>query len=60
MRMNWMIVSLILLTPTLVAIYTLNFGRWAWKQKLRRGAVGLFLLAAATVLFPAFVMWGHK
>lgn len=40
------------LVPVLVSIYTYNYGRWAWKQGLRRGAVGLYLLAAATILVP--------
>ncbi len=46
-----------LLIPVLVAVYTVNYGRWAWKRKLRRGAIGLYLLAAATVGIPGFVYW---
>ena len=43
--------------PLLVAIYTWNYARWAGKQQLYRGAVGLYLLAAATLVVPFLVMW---
>lgn len=46
-----------MLIPVLVAIYTWNYGRWAWKQGLRGGALGLFLLAAAAVGVPGFAIW---
>lgn len=46
-----------LLPSLLVAIYTFNYGRWAAKQKLWRGAAGLYLLAAATVAVPLFALW---
>lgn len=49
-----------LLPPVLIAIYTFNYGRWAWKQQLRRGAAGLFLLAAATVGVPIVLMWWRR
>jgi hypothetical protein len=45
------------LIPVLVAIYTLNYARWASRQRMWRGAVGLYLLAAASVLVPGFVFW---
>lgn len=45
------------LPSLLVAIYTLNYGRWAAKQKLGRGAAGLYLLAVATVVVPVFAIW---
>ncbi|MEW8977106.1 MAG: hypothetical protein AB2385_01770 [Symbiobacterium sp.] len=48
---------LVLLVALLVAIYTFNYARWAWRQRLRLGAFGLALLAAATVAVPAWVMW---
>jgi hypothetical protein len=47
----------ILLPALLVAIYTFNYGRWAAKQKLTRGAVGLYLLALLTVAVPGFALW---
>ncbi|HWI63274.1 MAG TPA: hypothetical protein VNT75_15655 [Symbiobacteriaceae bacterium] len=45
------------LPALLVALYTANYGRWAAKQKLGRGAAGLYLLAAATVAVPVFAIW---
>jgi hypothetical protein len=45
------------LIPVLVAFYTFNYARWAAKQKMRRGAIGLYLLAAATIAVPGFVYW---
>lgn len=48
--------ALILLPPLLVAIYTFNFGRWAWRQRLRLGAVGVFLLAGLTLAVPLMVL----
>lgn len=41
----------------LVAVYTFNYGRWAARQKLTRGAVGLYILALATIAVPAFAVW---
>jgi hypothetical protein len=41
----------------LVAVYTFHYGRWAAKRNLRRGAVGLYLLAVATVALPVFAVW---
>lgn len=49
--------GLIMLPPLLVAIYTFNYARWAWRQRLRFGAVGVFLLAALTVALPALVIY---
>lgn len=46
--------------PLLVAIYTFNYGRWAAKRDLVRGAVGLYLLAAGAVGVPAFVLWWNS
>lgn len=40
--------------PALTAIYTWNYARWAWKQKLKRGAIGLALLSLATLGFPLY------
>lgn len=47
---------LALLIPLGIAIYTVNYGRWAWRQKLRLGAIGLYLLAILSVAVPAMVL----
>ncbi len=49
--------ALIMVPPLLVGLYTFNYARWAWQRQLRRGAIGLFLLAAAAVGVPGFVIW---
>ncbi|MHB9146386.1 MAG: hypothetical protein ACYC5Y_13775 [Symbiobacteriia bacterium] len=36
-------------------LYTVNFGRWAWQQGARKGAIGLWLLALAVFLVPLWV-----
>jgi hypothetical protein len=35
-----------------VAAYTFNFGRWTWRKKNYRGAVGIFILAVITLTLP--------
>lgn len=52
-----MIRFLVILVTALVAVYTMNYARWAWRQRLRLGAVGLVLLALAAVGVPLWVMW---
>lgn len=42
---------------TWVTIYTASFGWVLWRKQNRRGAVGLFLLAAAAVIVPLLVLW---
>lgn len=58
--MNLLNLGLVMLFPVLVAIYTFNYARWAWRQEYRRGAVGLFLLAGATAGIPGFVLWWNR
>lgn len=41
----------------LVAVYTANYARWAWRRRMRLGATGLMLLALAAVAVPLWVMW---
>lgn len=41
--------------PLLAGIYTFNYGQWAWRQGLRRGAIGLYLLAVASAVIPAWL-----
>lgn len=48
--------AMILLPTVLVAIYTFNYGLWAWHRKLRFGAMGLYLLAVLTVAVPVLVL----
>jgi hypothetical protein len=48
---------LTLLAPLLVAIYTWNYARWAWRQELYLGAVGLVLLAIMAIAVPGWVLW---
>jgi hypothetical protein len=45
-----------LLVLALVTVYTVNYGRWALRRGHVRGAVGLFLLAAATFLVPGLML----
>ncbi|MGE5675608.1 MAG: hypothetical protein ACM3XM_17300 [Mycobacterium leprae] len=48
----------VMLLPLLVAFYTFNYGRYVWRQRNRGGAVGLYLLAATTVLVPGvYLFW---
>lgn len=55
--MTWSRMALTLAVPLVTAIYTWNYARWAWREKAYRGAVGLFLLAVATLVVPALVLW---
>jgi hypothetical protein len=48
--------ALSLTPPLLVAIYTINYGRWAWQRQYKAGAIGLFILAALTVAVPGFIL----
>lgn len=48
---------LIMAVPLLIAIYTVNYARWAWRQHYRLGALGLVVLALLTVGIPGYVLW---
>lgn len=52
-----MLVALVMLPALLVAVYTVNYGRWAWKRRLHFGAIGLYCLAALVLAAPALAMW---
>lgn len=54
-----MLISLLttMLPALLVAIYTVNYGRWAAKQQHGRGAIGLYVLALLTLVVPGFALW---
>jgi hypothetical protein len=58
--MDLIALALTMLVPVLVAIYTFNYGRWAWQNKLRRGGVGLYFLALLTVAVPGLVVWWNR
>lgn len=49
-----------LLVPLAVALYTWNYGRWAWRHKLRLGGIGLFLLALTTIAVPVMVLLNSR
>lgn len=44
-----------LLTVLLVSIYTASYGLWAWRKKMRRGAVGVFIIAWLNLAVPVLV-----
>lgn len=50
--MKWLIYVTATMVTTGVAVYTFNFGRWAWQKKNYRGAIGLFILALITMTVP--------
>ncbi|MGQ9498345.1 MAG: hypothetical protein ACUVRC_04230 [Desulfotomaculales bacterium] len=50
----------IMAAVVLVAVYTVSYGFWAWKQGNRRGAVGTFFLALAVAAAPVLVWWYHN
>ena len=47
-----------LVTIIWVTTYTASFGWLLWRKKNHRGAVGVFVLAAAVVVVPLLVIWG--
>ena len=53
---DWFSVAGAMAVPLGAAIYTINFGRWAWKHENYRGAIGLYLLAALTVGLPLVIL----
>lgn len=50
--MKWLIYTAAVIISVWVALYTFNFGRWAWQKKNYRGAIGLFILALISVAMP--------
>jgi len=51
------ITALVVLAAMLVALYTANYARWAWRRRMRLGATGLVLLALASVAVPVWLLW---
>ncbi|HHX26260.1 MAG TPA: hypothetical protein GX721_06280 [Firmicutes bacterium] len=50
--MRLSMILMLMTAPTLVAIYTVNFGRWLAKEGNIRGAIGVFIVAAICVVAP--------
>jgi len=50
--MRFSSIVVIMAAPTIVAIYTVNFGRWLRKKGNTRGAIGVFIIAAACIIAP--------
>lgn len=46
--------------PALTALYTWNYARWAWRHKLKRGALGLAVLALGTIALPAYLLFFQR
>lgn len=42
--------------PLFTAIYIGNYARWAWKRDYKRGALGLMLIAIATIALPLYLI----
>ncbi len=40
-----------------LSIYPLSFARYSWRKKNRLGAASVILLAAASVIYPAVLMF---
>ncbi|PKM85900.1 MAG: hypothetical protein CVU87_14000 [Firmicutes bacterium HGW-Firmicutes-12] len=49
--------SLLLLVPMGVAFYTFTYALWLWRKKNKVGAVGVFILAVISVIYPGFVLF---
>lgn len=43
--------------PLVISFYTLSYAWWLWRQKQRRGAFGVTVLALLTALYPGFVLF---
>ncbi len=54
--MQWVL----LIIPLVITYYTLTYGYWAWKNGYRRGAIGVFLLAAFTLALAVYGIFIRK
>lgn len=45
------------LFPLAIGFYTFSYARWLWRQKNKRGALGVALLALLATLYPGFVLF---
>lgn len=55
-----MLSALILAIIAAVSFYTATYALWAWRQKKRRGAVGVFILSWLTLVTPVAVWLYHN
>jgi hypothetical protein len=51
--MKWFL----LIVPLAVSYYTFTYGQWALKKGYRRGAVGIFMLAAFTMALAVYAIY---
>ncbi len=51
--MKW----LLLVVPLAVTYYTITYGQWALKKGFRRGAIGVFMLAAFTMAMAVYALY---
>lgn len=54
--MHWFGIAFMLLTPLGISIYTINFGRWMAKRKIRSGAIGAYVIAVIAFGLSAYVL----
>lgn len=54
--MNIMLIIVIFIVLIWNAVYTVSYGIWTVKQN-KKGGIALFILAAASVAFPLYLLW---
>lgn len=55
-----MLLALAMLPALWIAVYTVNYGRWAWKRQFHLGAIGLYCLAGLVLVSPALALWVNR
>lgn len=55
-----MLILLGLFIILLISIYTTSYGLWAWRKKMRRGAIGIFVIAWLNLAVPVLVWLYHR
>lgn len=43
-----------------ISFYTASYGIWTWNQKNRLGAVMVFLVALAVLIFPLYAFYARR
>lgn len=51
--MNWILAMI----PLAVSYYTCTYGMWAWRRGNRTGGVGVFVLAAVTLILSFYAIF---